>query len=237
MERARDLGCDVSGITISRKQAAACQANGLDVRVLSFDEAPKVFGQVEFDVIILNGPTEHFVSQEDAAKGKGEAIIRQLFAAIATMLRPQGVVFITCIHFRWQTNPSEVCRPPLQFPAGSYYFYCSILVDIYSGWYPYDDIYERMANAFGLSLVHSRDATRDYYLTSQQWSRRLKEYLKENLWFTLRFLTRFFIQDPRYFFSAFLFWFYDPWTWQFRSTDSLPTPMIHRWLMFERAAN
>lgn len=236
LRRARARGCEVSGLTISRTQAASCRAEGLDVRVCSFDEALAEFGRGSFDVVILNGPTEHFVSQEDAAAGRGDAIVRELFEIVAGLLRPGGRVFVTCIHFRWPTDPHEVCKPPLEHPIGSYYFYCSILVDIYSGWYPEDGAYLEAASSAGLDNKMVRDATRDYYLTSRQWSTRLQGYLRAHPRVAASFLTRLFAEDPRYFFSAFLFWFYDPWTWQFRPTEALAPPMVHRWLMFEKPA-
>ena len=107
---------------------------------------------------------------------------------------------------------------------------CSNLVGIYSGWYPPPNMYRQIAGDLNYSLDYERDATHDYYVTSKHWSRRLQGYLKRNPGFAVRFLWRLFIQDPRYFFQAFLFWYYDPWTWQFRGEHR--SPMRHLWLMF-----
>ncbi len=198
------------------------------MRVCSFDDVTGLFEAGEFDVVVLNGPTEHFVSEADASAGRDEAVRRTLFDALQVLIKPGGRVFITCIHFRWPTDITEVRKSPLAHPVGSYYFYCSVLVEIYSGWYPLGDVYDRLAADAGFDLVRERDATNDYYLTSRMWSTRLKDYLRTNPRFARQFVTGMFRKDPRYFFSVFLFWLYDPWTWQFRPTDVAETPLTHR---------
>lgn len=230
LERARARGADVSGITISSSQVTTCRAEGLDVRLCSFQEAGEEFGAGTFDVVVLNGPTEHFVSELDAAEGRDHAIREELFGIVKHLLKPGGRVFITCIHFRHETDPGATLRHPLRHPAGSYYFYCSNLIRIYSGWYLPEGTYQGIAKDLGFTVEHERDATEDYYRTSQLWSDRLQAYIKANPGFTRRYLQDFFLKDPRYFFQAYLFWFYDPWTWQFRGGED--SPMSHWWLMF-----
>lgn len=231
MERAASRGCQVTGMTISRTQVAACTQQGLDVRLCSFDQARERFDAGAFDVVILNGPTEHFVSELDAAQGQDEAIRARLLGIVKHLLSPGGRVFITCIHFKHDTDPAQVMRHPLRHAPGSYYFYCSNLVRIYSGWYPKEGTYQRLARSLGFELRLERDATRDYYITSKHWSQRLQAFAKSNPRFMGRYLSRFCWQDPRYFFQAFLFWMFDPWTWQFRGGDD--SPMRHWWLMFQ----
>ena len=232
LERARERGCVGTGITISRVQAQECQRQGLDVRVCSFDEAQDQFKPGEFDVVILNGPTEHFVSELDALDGKDEAIRAGLFDLLKHVVKPGGRVFITCIHFRVDTDIREVIKHPLQHRVGSYYFYCSNLVRIYSGWYVPLGSYERLAEEAGFSTIHCKDATRDYYLTSRHWSVRLQKFVKNSPGFMARFMAGHFAADPRYFLNILLFWMYDPWTWQFRGGDN--SPMVHLWMMLQR---
>lgn len=99
------------------------------------------------------------------------------------------------------------------------------------GCYPRPGDYQEAAESFGFELRFERDATRDYYLTSQQWARRLQEFVREHPDFIGSFAWRLFVHDPRYFFHAVLYWFYDSWTWQFRGGAA--SPMQHLWLMFE----
>ncbi len=236
LESARERGCEVSGVTISRSQARTCCEAGLDVRVCSFDQTAEVFAPESFDVVVLNGPTEHFVGEDAAAEGREMQIHRQLFDTVARLLKPGGRVFITCIHFRWPSDVHPVLASPLRHPVGSYYFFATILVGVYSGWYPHRGSYERAADRAGLELAFERDATADYLETSRIWKVRLDRFFRRNPGFIARFAARSFWDDPRYFFIALLYWLYGPWSWQFRPTEGAPSPMIHRWLMFQRPA-
>lgn len=236
LERARARGCDASGVTISRAQARTCQAAGLDVRVCSFDQIAEVFEPRSFDVIVLNGSTEHFVGEDQAAQGREEEIHRQLFDDLARLLRPGGRVFVTCIHFRWPTKVQPTLGSPLRHPIGSYYFFTAILVATYSGWYPHTGQYDAAADRAGFDLVFERDATADYLQTSKLWKARLDRLCLRRPGFVARFVARSFWDDPRYALVAFLYWLYAAWSWQFRPTDAGPAPMVHRWLMFQRRA-
>lgn len=237
--RAKERGCHASGITVSRVQQATCLELGLDVHVASFQQVEEVFPPGQFDVVIMNGPTEHFVTEEDILNGRKEEVQAEIFAKAAYLLRPGGRVFITCIHQIETADVQEVIQPPLKHEVGSMNFFCSILVGLYSGWYPEQGDYERAAEKSGLKKVFQRDATEDYYHTSRLWGRMLRGYLKEHKGFRNRFLMKLFYQDPRYFFTALLYWYYDAWTWQFRPVegpDGPTAPMQHLWLMFENQA-
>ena len=166
------------------------------------------------------------------AEGRKEEVQNEIFVVASYLLRPGGRLFITCIHCKEYTDPDQVMQPVLNHPVGSYLFYCRILVDLYSGWYPDIGDYERAGLNNNLVKVFERDATEDYYITSRLWGRKLRQYLKENKRFRNRFLRKLFWNDPRYFFTAFLYYYYDAWTWQFRPAPQ--SPMYHRWLMFEK---
>lgn len=231
---ARARGCEVTGVTVSREQARRCREQGLDVISCSFDELHEQLPEAGFDAVVLNGSAEHFVNEQDMVAGRDERIRRELFASLARLLAPGGRVFTTCIHFRHATDFSEVVKHPLRHRIGSYYFYCANLVRIFSGAYPTLGTYERLAARAGLRTTFVRDATRDYYLTSRHWSKRLQALARERPAFMLRYLARSFHRDPRYFLDMLLFFFYDPWTWQFRGAER--SPMVHLWHVFERPA-
>lgn len=232
--RARERGCEVTGITVSREQARRCREQGLEVILCSFDEVRERLPKAGFDAVVLNGSAEHFVNEQDMIDGRDELIRRDLFASLAYLLGPGGRIFATCIHLRHPTDFSEVAKHPLRHSIGSYYFYCSSLVRIFSGAYPTLGTYERLAAEAGLRTIFVRDATRDYYLTSKHWSRRLQALAHERPAFMLRYAAAAFHEDPRYFLQMMLFWLYDPWTWQFRGGEH--SPMIHLWHVFERPA-
>lgn len=232
LERARARGCVVQGVTRSRAQAEACRAAGLDVLEASFDELTARLPAGAFDVVVLDGPAEHFVNEDDVLTGREEAVRRELFAVLNHLVRPGGRVFLTSIHFRWPTAIEETVEHPLRHPIGSYYFNTSVLVGMFSGWYPSPGTYERLAGESGFDLVYEEDTTRHYLQTSRLWIRRLRDFVRHNPGFVTRFFGRLWLEDPRYFFFVALFWMYDPWTWQFRGGDQ--SPMVHRWLGFVR---
>lgn len=177
--KAIDRGCKVSGVTVSREQAAVCRHSGIDVRVCSFDALCEEFSENRFDTIILNGPSEHFVTEEQALSGESQRIRESLFDICQKLLKPGGRIFITCIHFRYDADIKEVIKYPLRHKPGSYNFQMSVLVRLYSGWYPEPGTYEQIAQKYGLKKILDRDATYDYLLTSLNWSKRLKSYLKK----------------------------------------------------------
>lgn len=231
-QRAMQRGCHVTGITVSTEQAKACQEAGVDVRLMDFEQADKEFKDEKFDIIILNGPTEHFVTEEMEYNGESDAMRSKMFNLWHSLLNPGGKLFITCIHFRSPSNIKEVIKHPIKHKIGSYFFQCSVLVRIYSGWYPDIGTYESIAEQLNFKLILDREATQDYFITSVNWSKRLKTFVKENPIYIKRFLKDLFFKDPRYFFMTYLFWIYDPWTWQFAGNEQ--SPMIHKWLMFEK---
>ena len=232
MLRAKERGCGVHGVTVSRKQAQTCEDMGLEVTVTSFLNIQNSFPAGGFDIVVMNGPTEHFVTEQDVLEDRKEAVQNDIFEVASYLLKPGGRLFITCIHVKEPSDVREIVKPAIKHPVGSYKFFGSILVALYSGWYPEIGDYEKAAGNNGMQKTFERDATHDYYLTSRLWGRKLRTYLSENKRFRNRFLRKLFWNDPRYFFTAFLYWYYDAWTWQFRPAPQ--SPMYHRWLMFEK---
>jgi len=174
LRRAQERGIEAVGITVSRVQEQRCRSKGLDVRLCRVEDLLETFADTPFDAIVMNGSTEHFVSELDVLEGRADDIRRSLFRSLAGVLNPKGRVFTTCIHFRHETPIEEVIKHPLEHPVGSYFFHCSTLVQIFSGYYPTTGTYEAFAKEAGMKTVQVRDATEDYYLTSRQWGTRVK---------------------------------------------------------------
>lgn len=82
LARAQERGCAGTGITISSSQVDACRAEGLDVQLCAFGEATGRFEAGTFDVVVLNGPTEHFVTELAAAAGRDHKLCSELFEII-----------------------------------------------------------------------------------------------------------------------------------------------------------
>ncbi len=231
LKRAMDRGCSAHGITIAQTQVEECRSQHINAILCHYEDIETYFSQHQFDVIILNGSSEHFATAQDAMNGQSEQIYRRLFNIIHHVLKPGGKVFITCIHFRVDTEAKRALLHPVLQRYGSYYFYCSLLIHFFSGWYPHEGEFEKVAGEVGLQLVYERDATHDYLLTSIEWGRRLRNLIRDDKRSAISFFYSFFLKDPRYFFIAFMYWLYGAWTWQF--TGGEQSPMKHRWLMFK----
>ena len=233
LRRAQELGASATGITVAATQRDACRADGLDVHLCSFEKIQERFERETFDIVVLNGPTEHFVTELDALEGRAEDVHSSAFQAVSHLLAPGGRVFITAMHFRGkEPDVHKVLQPALEHPVESDYFYYSNLVAIYSGWYTVGEAFIRAAAEQGLEKVFERDGTEDYFLTSLDWRKRLRNYIRRNPGEIARYLMDFFLKDPPYFFQAYLFFIFDIWTWQFRGGDE--SPIHHRWMMFAR---
>ena len=237
LQRAQERGCIPSGITLAESQAEACQEKNLNVVCGSFLDIKENFAPHQFDVVIINGSSEHFVTELDKLHNNAESVRRQIVDLAKYLLKPGGRLFISCIHFRFDTDIKKALQHPLRHRAGSFYFYISTLVHMYSGWYPYQDEYIDIAQQLGFNHTLARNATYDYYLTSLHWDERFIKFRRKNRWYTVKFVLRTFLNDPRYFLIATLYAGYGVWTWQFRDAeargDGRRSPMIARWLGFE----
>lgn len=232
LRRGAELGAEVSGITIVPSQVETCRREGLDVRLCGFRQVPERFEPGGYDIVTLNGPTEHFVNEQDVLEGRGDEVRRTLFESIRHLLRPGGRVFFTAMHFRHaEPDIHEVIRHPIEHPVGSYEFYWANLIAIYSGWYTYREAFAELAAEQGMRKVFEREGTDDYYRTSRDWKRAIVKFARNNPGFIARFAARLFREDPRYFWQVYVFFAFDVWTWQFRGGSD--SPIHSRWLMFE----
>jgi cyclopropane-fatty-acyl-phospholipid synthase len=191
LEQALRRGSEASGITISRPQVASCRSRGLTVQELDYRD---VFRNGDrpwegaFDGLVANGSLEHFAQAEDAAAGRTDEVYREMFAIFRRLLRDDGRLVTTAIHFRMpgQFDPEEILAGPDVLRPGSDAYHFALLVQCFGGWYPEPGQLERCA-AEHFELVAKEDGTHDYHLTSEYWSRRLRSSLACNphLWWQL----------------------------------------------------
>ena len=86
------------GVTLSSAQVAACKRNGLDVHLLDARQITREsFGP--FDAVVSLGAFEHFCSPEEQAAGRQDAIYRDLFARIASVLPDGGRFYLQTMVF------------------------------------------------------------------------------------------------------------------------------------------
>src|SRR5438067_1333822 len=78
LEATRERRAEAIGITISPEQVEVCRERGLDVRLMNYLDLDDEWAGL-FDVVVANGPIEHFVQPADAFAGRADAIYRQFF--------------------------------------------------------------------------------------------------------------------------------------------------------------
>jgi len=98
LDFARGRGAGGVGVTLSGAQAAACRRHGLDVRLHDALQVDRdTFG--EFDAVVSLGAFEHFCSPEDYRAGRQEAVYRDLFANVASVLPAGGRFYLQTMVF------------------------------------------------------------------------------------------------------------------------------------------
>lgn len=227
LEEVRQRGALGTGVTISPEQVRHCTSHGLDVHLLNYRDIPDAWNG-RFDAVVLNGPIEHFVQPSEALAGLADAIYHEMFAICHRVLDPQSPVrrvFNTTIHFdRFQFDPQDVARSPWSFPWFSDKFHYALLVKGFGGSYPTLGQFERCAQPF-FRLTAERDATYDYFLTSEAWLEHGKRsLLNPRQWARLLPLA---VRHPLHTATMmFLLLWSQSWNWQFRTAEP---PMKHLW--------
>lgn len=231
LDVARQRGADSVGITISPHQAEFCRQRGLDVRLLDYRDIGDEWNGC-FDAVIANGSIEHFVQPADAVAGRADAIYGTLFDICHRLIDPHSDSrrFInTTIHFgAFQPDPQDALQSPWAFPWFSDNYHYAWLMRGFGGYYPSLGQFERCARPH-FALLRERDATYDYYLTSEEWLRRGRR----SLW-SVRDWARLFpfgvrhpLHTARMLFSLLIA---QSWNWQFRGEKP---PMKHLWQTWE----
>ena len=171
-----------TGITISPPQAADCRSRSLDARLVNY-RLLFTSGEYEewvhaFDGIVANGSLEHFVQCEDAAAGQADALYTEFFGICHRLLRPGGRLATTAIHARsvGQVDAADLVAGPEAWERGSLNFHAANLHRSFGGWHPEPGQLERCAEGL-FELTAAEDGTRDYYLTSEYWVRRITRSL------------------------------------------------------------
>lgn len=225
-----DVKCKrIVGVTLSPEQSKYLKNKGFEIILTSiWDLPPSYFHQ--FDSIVLNGSTEHFLNTTDCGETKNNKYL-EMFEIIKKCIDPNSKkqrIVITCIHMH---------RPLAPFER----FQTYLLDRTYGGNYPRNmNSYIDYAKEKGLKVIKQENRTMDYYI----WARKI--------WFNV-FLG---LREPNTLFNAIIdipvFTLNDPYypqkvlhilfqTWPFQfdvpyypwpiSYDD--TPMTyHQWLVF-----
>jgi cyclopropane-fatty-acyl-phospholipid synthase len=231
LEAVRERGAEGVGITIARRQAKFCRAQGLAVHLLDYNDIPPEWNET-FDAVIANGSIEHFVQPLDAATHAADAIYRALFLTVHRLLKPDSPsrrFVTTTIHVvRAPHDPRDVLRSPRTFPKNSDAFHWAVLERGWGGYYPEAGQLKRCA-AGQFGLIAEVDGTEDYRLTSDAWLRRMREVVRSRrgAGIALRSVPVA-LRAPRQFAALLRALFSsESWNWQFRPPDP-PTRLLRQ---------
>jgi len=168
------------GVTLSSAQVASCRRHGLDVylfdgRLLTCES----FGP--FDGVASLGAFEHFCSPEDHAAGRQDAIYRDVFARVASVLPEQGRFYLQTMVFG--PNMIPFADVDIAAPRESDAWYLALLGRQFPGSFlPVNRDQVVAAAAPEFRLVASSSGRLDYIETIRQWrSRFAQPSLKKSL--------------------------------------------------------
>jgi cyclopropane fatty-acyl-phospholipid synthase-like methyltransferase len=210
------------GITITPDQVRLCRAAGHDARLMDIFSADPAFDHA-FDAIVANGPIEHFVQPEQAARGEADGVYSRMFDIFHRLLDPASPirrVVNTTVHFVKAPDPANLLRSPLAWRPFSDDFHYSLLARSFGGFYPVDGQLERCARG-RFDLLRAVDGTRDYYHTSEEWLRRIRAALlsPKALRIAARSIPTLLGHPVQYLTMFACMLLTESWNWQFRTED------------------
>jgi cyclopropane-fatty-acyl-phospholipid synthase len=170
LDAVRNRGGRGVGVTLSSAQVAACRRHGLDVylfdaRLLTREN----FGR--FDAVASLGAFEHFCSPEEHAAGQQEAIYRDLFIRVASVLPERGRFYLQTMVFGSNMIPLE--KVDIRAPRESDAWYLALLSRQFPGSFlplGQEQIVRSAEPEF--RLVSSSSGRLDYIETIRQWRSR-----------------------------------------------------------------
>lgn len=170
----RSIGANAMGVTLSTGQAAACNKNGLDVKVHDCREiTSKDYGT--FDAVSCIGGLEHFCSVEEYKAGKQDEIYTRFFKHIADLLPVGGRYYMQTMVFSKNMIPFEEIDINADKDSDSYAL--ALMVKQFPGsWLPYG--YEQVVrNAEPLFKLVSHSSGRlDYIETIKRWRKAFRKF-------------------------------------------------------------
>ncbi len=233
----QDKGVQVVGINSSKGQVDECHRRGLEVYHLNWkdleykeDINKKLYHQ--FDRVTFWDTVEHYVParmMRCSMQQEKEKIYFNMYRMTRYLLKPgnQGKVFISCLHLRkdlfsfgfWE-RWKKMC-------------YIIVLDKFHSGNYPSysDDQLVRTAQPF-FTLVHRKDATMDYYMTSVLEKTHFGRHKFKMTMERLFILASLVILDP-YWFYRYIWLTTETWMCQFDRKDIHNSDVILWWLTFK----
>ena len=160
------------GVTLSSAQLEACRGHGLDVRLSDARQLTRE-DLGGFDAVASLGAFEHFCSPEEHRAGRQEAIYRDLFARIASVLPAGGRLYLQTMVFGRNMIPAE--EVDISAPRDSDAWYLALMGRQFPGsWLPFG--HEQVARTAepDFRLVSSASGRLDYIQTIREWRKRFR---------------------------------------------------------------
>jgi cyclopropane-fatty-acyl-phospholipid synthase len=158
------------GVTLSRRQAAACRRNGLDVHLMDCKDITRdTFGP--FDAVASLGAFEHFCSVDQFKAGRQDDVYGRLFENVHGLLPDRGRFFLQTMVFGPNMLPYE--ELDVNAPHLSDAHVLGLLEKTFPGsWLPYGA--EQVEKTAGphFELVHKHSGRLDYIETIRRWRER-----------------------------------------------------------------
>jgi cyclopropane-fatty-acyl-phospholipid synthase len=158
------------GVTLSSAQAEACRRSGLDVHI--FDGRllePDTFGP--FDAVASLGAFEHFCSPEEHAAGRQEAIYRDFFSRVGSVLPEGGRFYLQTMVFGRNMIPLD--EVDIDAPRESDAWYLALLGHQFPGsLLPFGAEQVVRCAEPEFRLVSNSSGRLDYIETIRQWRQR-----------------------------------------------------------------
>jgi len=194
------------GITLSKKQAAAGQQRGLDLRVLNWKAInPNEFGKVSHIVSI--GAFEHFASAHDAYQTKTQDLIYdKYFKLCHDLLKDGGRCYLQTMSFT--RKGEEVAHRVLydldtarKAPRWSDDYITALLVYFYpDSFLPVGIEHIEQTSKPYFQIAHHNSGRKDYIVTMNQWGKKIDALpLSYKLWLYSKYVPLMFLHKKLYY--------------------------------------
>ena len=170
----RSIGAKAIGVTLSSGQAAACNKNGMDVRIKDCRTiTPETYGT--FDAVSCIGGLEHFCSIEEYQAGKQDEIYTNFFKNINDLLPKGGRYYMQTMVFSKNMLPLE--KFDINADKNSDAYVLALMVKEFPGsWLPYGPEHVIRNAAPWFKLVSQSSGRLDYIETINRWREKFREF-------------------------------------------------------------
>ncbi len=184
------IGATSIGLTLSKGQAEACQANGMNVVVRDCRTVrPEDFGT--FDAIVCIGGLEHFCSVEEWKAGKQEKIYSDFFETLYHLLPNGGRFYMQTMTF--SKNMIKYEDIDINATKGSTPHVLALMIKEFPGsWLPYGpEMVIRNAKPY-FKLISQSSGRLDYIETIGQWRKKFRQFKFKKYWLYMTLIPRLF---------------------------------------------